>query len=402
MKENPISPSIRSGKNVMLIALLALLAACVSPQKLLETGNYDAAIYKSVNKLVGKKKKKEQYVYTLETAFMKATQTDVAAIEQLKKSQQADKWVHIHRIAQRIDKRQRRVEPLLPIVARNGIKAEFNFVKVNALEQEAKTHAAHYHYETALQLLEQAKRGDKAAARAAHQALRNIDAYFEQYKDKTDLLAVAKRLGTTNILIRMENDSRSILPQDFERELLQLNTVGMNSFWKNYYTNYTSKVNFDYEAVLKIQHLEVSPGRLTEREFEESKAIQDGFEYVLDENGNVAKDTLGNDIKQPRQIIVSALVLESYQTKLASVTARLELRALETSNLISSKRLQADAVFEHYASTFQGDKRALSPTTCERIGNRPQPFPSDVSLIFEAGEQLKPIFKEKVRRMEVR
>ncbi|MEL6945502.1 MAG: hypothetical protein AAFO82_22845, partial [Bacteroidota bacterium] len=122
---------------------------------------------------------------------------------------------------------------------------------------------------------------------------------------------------------------------------------------------------------------------------------------LIDENGNVAKDTLGNDIKQARNIIVSALVLESYQRKFASIEARLELRERRTRNLISSDRLQADAMFEHYASTFQGDKRALSELTCRRIGNRPIPFPSDASLVYEVGEELKPIFKEKIRRIRV-
>ncbi|MEL6720687.1 MAG: hypothetical protein AAFP82_18425, partial [Bacteroidota bacterium] len=68
---------------------------------------------------------------------------------------------------------------------------------------------------------------------------------------------------------------------------------------------------------------------------------------------------------------------------------------------ISLKAVAADKMFEHYASTFQGDKRALSELTCRRIGNRPIPFPSDASLVYEVGEELKPIFKEKIRRIRV-
>ncbi|MEM8528252.1 MAG: hypothetical protein AAGG68_26650 [Bacteroidota bacterium] len=384
----------------LAILMTSLLVACMSPEKSLENGNYDAAIYKSVDKLVGKKKK-EKYVRALEEAFFKATNRDMATINRLKQGDAPDKWARIHQLAKQVEKRQRRVEPLLPLIDRNGIKADFQFVKVNALEQEARSNAALAHYNRALNLLEKAELGNKRAARNAYDELRSIGNYYKQYKNQEDLMERAKILGMTHVLVRMENRSRAILPSDFEQDLLQLDTRGLNATWTTYYTNELSNIDFDYEAVLKITNLDVSPGQIREREFEENKEIEDGFEYVLDENGNVAKDTLGNDIKQPRNIIVSALVLESYQRKLASIEARLELRDRKTRNLISSERLQADAIFEHYASTFQGDKRALSENTCRRIGNRPVPFPSDASLVYEVGEELKPLFKEKVKRMRV-
>jgi len=387
--------------NLFLAVLMtSLLVACMSPEKLLEHGNYDAAIYKSVDKLVGKKKK-EKYVRALEEAFFKATNRDMATINRLKQGDDPDKWARIHKLTQQIEKRQKRVEPLLPLIDRNGIGAEFKFVKVNALEQEARSNAALQHYNQGLALLQKAEKGDKKAARSAYAELKAINTYYTQYKNKEELMERSKFLGTTHVLVSMENRSHAILPSDFERDLLQLDTRGMNSFWTTYYTNELSSIDFDYEAVLRITNLDVSPGQIREREFEENKEIEDGFEYVLDENGNVAKDTLGNDIKRPRNVIVSALVLESYQRKLASIEARLELRDRKTRNLISSERLQADAIFEHYASTFQGDKRALSENTCRRIGNRPVPFPSDASLVYEVGEELKPVFKEKMRRIKV-
>ncbi|MEL6945771.1 MAG: hypothetical protein AAFO82_24215, partial [Bacteroidota bacterium] len=228
--------------------MTSLLVACVSPEKLLENGNYDAAIYKSVDKLIGKKKK-EKYVRALEEAFFKATNRDMAAINRLRGGDAPDKWARIYKVAQQIEKRQKRVEPLLPLIDRNGIKADFQFVKINALEQEARSNAALVHYNNALNLLEKAELGNKRAARDAYDELKATRTYYKQYKNREDLMERAKSLGMTNVLVRMENRSRVILPSDFERDLLQLDTRGMNSSWTTYYTNEATGLDFDYEEI---------------------------------------------------------------------------------------------------------------------------------------------------------
>ena len=44
---------------------------------------------------------------------------------------------------------------------------------------------------------------------------------------------------------------------------------------------------------MRLTNIEVSPEQIKEREYEDTKEIEDGFEYVLDGNGNVAKDSSG-------------------------------------------------------------------------------------------------------------
>ena len=58
--------------------------SCTSIEKLVETGQYDKAIYYATNKLSGAKVNKVEYVKGLETAFKKATDKDMAFIEKLK------------------------------------------------------------------------------------------------------------------------------------------------------------------------------------------------------------------------------------------------------------------------------------------------------------------------------
>ena len=147
---------------------------------------------------------------------------------------------------------------------------------------------------------------------------------------------------------------------------------------------------------MKVTNLEVGPQVVKEREFEEVKEIEEGFDYVLDSRGNVLKDSLGNDVKVPRKVLIRARVFETFQTKVASIDGRLEFYDARNGNLIDSKPLAADAVFENYASTFRGDKRALSEEACRYLGNRPQPFPSDEALLLTAMERLKPVIKNRI------
>ncbi|MCB9267409.1 MAG: hypothetical protein H6558_20495 [Lewinellaceae bacterium] len=380
---------------VGLLAIFAL-SSCTSPQKLLESGNYDQAVYLAVKRLSGKKNKKDKYVLALEEAFEKANERDMRLAERLKREGRPENWTKINDAYRRVRSRQERVAPLLPLISKEGIKADFRFVRVDELEYESRQKAADYYYARAQSWMEDARSGDKLAARRAYEELDKIDQYFRDYKDKAALKQSAHQLGTTHVLVRLENRSRSILPVGLEREIRRIGVRDLNSFWQVYYTEQAKGVDFDYEVVMKVNHLEVGPNLVKEREFEEVKEIEDGFEYVLDDRGNVRKDTLGNDIKVPRKVLIRARVFETYQTKVASIDGRLEFYDLRTHDLIDSKPMAADAVFENYASTFRGDRRALSEDACRYLGNRPQPFPTDEALLLTAMEQLKPVIKSRI------
>jgi hypothetical protein len=387
---------------IVSVLLLGILSSCTSPQKLVERGDYEDAIETALRRLAGKKKKKAKLVLALEEAFAKANQRDLAAANRLKNQGRAENWPRIHRHYEDIRQRQEAVAPLLPLVSKEGVKANFRFVKVDELEYEARQNAAEFHYIEAKRLLLEAERGDKLAAREAYSELESTRTYFERYKEREALQQKAHALGQTKVLVKLENQSPTILPRPLQRDIEAIGVQDLNSFWKAYYTSSARETDFDYEVVMRITNVEVDPGLVKQREFEEYKEVQDGTEYILDEAGNIAVDSLGNQLTQPRYIRVGALVIEQYQTKSAFIGGRLEFYDKRNNNLIDSRPLNAEAVFENYAATFQGDKRALSEQTRQRIGNRPQPFPSEEALLFEAAEQLKPFIKQQIagaRRM---
>ncbi|MEM7575456.1 MAG: hypothetical protein AAF433_21310 [Bacteroidota bacterium] len=381
---------------LLLLGSLLLFPACGSIDKLVEEGDYDAAIERARRNLSGRDRKNPRYVAALEEAVNRANERDVREAERLKSRGGGADWSAIFRIYDKIDRRQEALQPLIPLVDKDGREAQFRFVRVSPLLVEARQKAADQHYRRAENLLQEARTGNKPAARQAYAALQRTQNYLTNYRNSATMLREAEELGVVFIVLQMENQTRAYLPRGFERELLAIRNVNMDSQWRRFHLNPVNGQEYDYRAVIAITNVDVSPERVNERTYIDEKEITDGEEYVLDENGNVAKDSLGNDITQERQVIIRADVIEIYQTKAARVDGQLQIIELNTGRVVEQRDLTVESLFENYASTFQGDRRALSSETRQRLGNEPGPFPSNEELILQAAEELKPILQDEL------
>ena len=381
------------------LLLVFLMNACVSPQKLVEKGNYDEAIKVAVKRLSGKKNKKVKYVQALELAFAKANTKDLAEANQLKNFNRPQNWVRVLDIYEQIKWRQNKIQPLLPLIDKEGIKANFRFVRVEGLIEDAQNKTVEYYYNDGKRLLAAAKKNkDKIEARKAHAEFSKIKDYRRGYKDADKLAREAFTLGTTHILYDVRNESNLALPKAMLNDLKRINVKAMQGPWQVYHVGSTSNIKMDYRIVMNVTNAIVGESLVKEREYEESKTVIDGWEYVLDDRGNVAKDTLGNDLKVDRKVIVKARILEIYQHKTATISARIDILDDNRNELVDSHYLTSDAVFENYASTFQGDKRALSKDTKNRLGNKPVDFPTNEEMLFDAAATLKPLARRKIAK----
>jgi hypothetical protein len=378
-----------------LIAAL-FLASCASPEKLTNSGQFDRAIEVSLKRLKGRKKN-PKFVMSLERAFLKATERDMRSAENLKREGNPENWGRIYALYQLQKNRQNRISPYLPLVADNGYRPDFNFIDVSEFESESKRKAAEFLYADGLRQLEMARASqDRMTARNAYSQFQAIQQYYSTYKDRETLMAEARQLGTTQVGVIMVNNAPVVMPEQAEREMLRLDAAGLNDAWTNYTVDPQSVTGLDYVVVMNIKEIAISPQNQRERQYTDTKEIQDGFEYVLDRNGNVMKDSLGRDMKIPKMINVRANVVEIYQHKAARVGGMLEFRKVDGNQLIKAIPLAVDAVFENYAATFMGDRRALSPESSKRIGNAPLPFPADPAMLFQAAEMMKPTVKQHI------
>lgn len=385
-------------KNLLYIALglsLSLsLVSCASADKMLETGDYDGLVKLAVNKLSGKKKK-EVYVIALEEGFEKITRQDMARIEALRYANRPEDWEAIVPIARDIQKRQDRIEPLLPLVSENGYHAKFSFVQTDKIIIEAKSTAVSLYENRLGDMVTSARDGNKKSARQAFNLIDHIRSLGDRYY-RTDLRDEMWALGINKILIRVENNTNLFMPAGFEEELLSSNFYNEGGSWDRFYTEVDEDMNIDYQVVLKIQDIAVTPDEWQERTFPYSKEIVDGWEYVLDQKGNVAKDSLGNDIKRDKYIRVNATVVETTQSKKALVRARMDIINGSNGARIYSQPLEVEDCFSHVARNIFGDERALEPNL--RIRVLPLGYPSESSMIWDAFQALKPKFFNEVRQ----
>jgi hypothetical protein len=382
--------------------LLMSSFSCTSIEKLVDSGQYDKAIYISTNKLSGAKVKKVEYVKGLETAFKKATDRDMAFVEKLKNEGNPESWETILSVYATISNRQESIRPLLPLTDENGKKANFLFVNTNDLEKEAKEQTINFLYSSAKDFLQEARSTkDRIPARKAYDALLRLKNYSARFMDVPQLEREARELGTTKILVNVQNYSQAVFPAGLEDEILRLGFRDLDREWQKFDAYPERNREYDLGITLILSNVQVSPGAVSEKSFSEKKEIPDGFQYVLDEKGNVKKDTAGNDIKLPKNKVIEAQILEVFQSKSAGLSGRLEVIDLHTKGVRESRDINAVAIFENRAASFKGDERALTEDTKKRLGNRPAVFPTDAILLLEAARKLRPLVISELRKIRI-
>jgi hypothetical protein len=123
------------------------------------------------------------------------------------------------------------------------------------------------------------------------------------------------------------------------------------------------------------------------------KKISDGFEYVLDANGNVMKDTAGNDIKLEQFKDITCTLVETQQFKSVGIKGEVEILSLEPERLIQQEPFGAANQFEHFSARSIGDEGALTEEALIKTQQEKIAFPSDVDMVLMCTETIKPAIR---------
>ncbi len=389
-------------KNFTIITVLFLvLSSCVGRKKIekqLNTGNYDQAINNALKKLETNKnvKRKQDYVYMLREAYYKVVEDNLYRIDQLIKDGNPEYYQDIFNIYRQLDSRQNSIKSVLPLHL-NGKEVKFKFNNYTSNIVAYKNKVSDYKYEQAKQLLATNAKYD---ARQAYTLLEDIEAINPNFKDIRELMDQAHFIGTDFVLVTVKNETNQIVPKRLEDDLLNLDTYGLNNkFWTSYHSTPLSDINYDYSMDLELKRINISPEHVYEKQQLRELEVVDGWEYVLDENGNVAKDSLGNDIKQDKIVTVRARFFEIQQVKSTQVIGKVVFTDLKQNQILESFPIDSEFIFENFYGRVNGDRRALNEDDIQLLGNRAVPFPSNEQMVFDTGEDLKLKLKDIIRRM---
>ncbi|GAA4951249.1 hypothetical protein GCM10023314_25760 [Algibacter agarivorans] len=390
-------------KKLLLLPLVLLLIACNTRKQVeiaVNSGNYDRAINTALDKLRKNKDKKRNYDYIvmLQDAYYKVVERDLENIAHLKKDNNPETFRNIYERYLDLNARQEAIKPILPLNV-NGKNIPFTFNDYSNDIISSKTQLADYLYEKGIDLLES---DDKHIIRQAHSELSYLERISPNYENTRDLLAEAHERGKDHILVSIHNDTQQVIPQRLETELLNFDTYGLNKFWNEYHANKVPNLNYDYAMHLNLKQIDVSPERINQREFLREKEVADGWEYEKDRNGNVLKDSLGNDIKFEKIIKVRGRLYETIQTKSAQVIADVVYIDTHSNQSVDTFTIDSGFVFEHIFARYKGDKRALVKDDRPLLNNRQLPFPSNEQMVFDTGEDLKLQLKDIINSYAVR
>ena len=391
-------------KITLLLAFLLVLSSCAKREtrNMLTSGDYDGAIINAVNGLQGNKntKGKQDYVYMLEEAFAKAGERDLRNIATWFKDANPRNLEQIYDTYINLNKRQEMIRPLLPLkLLKEGRDAKFPFSDYSDQIVSSKNALAKYLYDNSKALL---ATKDKMSFRRAYDDLVYLNQLSPNFKDVSQLIETAKFKGTDFVNVYTKNETNMVIPVRLQDDLLDFSTYGLNDKWTVYHSNKVKGIDYDYGMIVNFRQINISPEQVKEKEFQKEKQIKDGVKNLVDANGNVVKDSLGNPIKVDNLKTVSINIYEFAQFKACQVTAKVDYIDFKSNQLIDTFPLASEFTFNHIYSRYKGDKRACEQDYYPNFDRRAVPFPSNEQMVYDTGEDLKGKLKTIISRNKFR
>ncbi|WP_439554615.1 hypothetical protein [Flavobacterium macrobrachii] len=391
-------------KITTLLVLLLVLASCGKRQtrEMLTSGDYDNAIQNAVEGLRGNKtaKGKQDYVYMLEEAFAKAKERDLRNINVWFKDANPQNLEKIYNTYVQLNSRQESIRPLLPLkLLKEGRNAIFPFDDYSDQIVSSKNALAKYLYDNSKALL---INKDKNVLRRAYDDLVYLKNLSPGFKDTDKLIEEARFKGTDFVSVYTKNETNMVIPVRLENDLLDFSTLGLNDKWTVYHSNRQKGIDYDYGMIVNFRQINISPEQVREKELQKEKVIKVGVKNLLNANGQVVRDSLGNPIKVDDMRTVRATVYEFAQFKACQVTAKVDYIDFRNNQLLQTFPLESEFVFNHMYSRLKGDKRACEQEYYPNFERRAVPFPSNEQMVYDTGNDLKNKLKDIITRNKFR
>ena len=368
-----------------LLLLALLLSGCGSSKKQLQKGNYDAAIDKAVKQL-RKDPDDAKQIEILTQSYKIANDQDNERIRFLKMEGRPDGWDEIYLNYKALNDRQSLVRTVTPL-NNNGRSVDFPYVDYMPEMIGAKRKAADFYYAHGNELM---KADIKENYRQAFNEYVRAKQYVGDYEGIDNKIQDAKYLGMSRVFISIRNSSVLKFPPEFEQDLLALDLPRLNTDWVEYHTkNLNENTKYDYYVNVNVKNIAVSPDQTIQRDSVIKRDVEDGFDYVLDKNRNVMKDSLGNDIKRKKYKTLQCALVETIQSKACRIDGDVEVIQVNPDKVLKKDPIGAQSNFENISSRALGDIQALNQQQLDRTKTSVVPFPSDFEMVMRCSESLK-------------
>ena len=380
-------------KKVFIIFTAISIWSCGTSKKAennLNIGDYDTAIQLSTEALAkGKTKKSNQkHIPILEQAFAKANTRDLAKIKALKKNNDSDSWKQAFDLYVGLNNRKAKIQPLLPLyITEQNRNAKFDLKDYTNDIISTKNTLSEKLYQKGKRLLYTGKALD---ARKAYEKFNYLDLINSGYKDVRSLITQAKAKGTTYIYATEENKTGKQIPKQLEDDILNFGSFGLDNNWLVFHTKKNYSKRYSKTVTIELDQVVISPDQENTQLVNQEKRVKDGWKYILDQKGNVMKDSLGNDLKRDKIITVRAEIKLFQQLKTAKITGKVNYKNYNNNASIGVYPVSAEAKFENVYGKFRGDQRAIEQKYYKVLQNKPvEKFPTDQEIIMYTSKGLQ-------------
>ena len=380
-------------KTLAFLVTMLLLSSCGSTTKKLQQGNYDAVIDKTVKKLI--RNADADDAAEMDHAFRLANDRDLERIKFLAMENNPDNYDEIFSRYNMLKERQRRVRTVTPLTV-DGMTYSYEYVDYDAAMIAAKKKAADFFYSNGKALLENSLQ--KQDYRDAYYQLMKASEYSGgQFENIDALIYDARMKGISRVIVEVNNQTPLILPPQVEEDLISFDTRGLGNEWVEYHFKHVDEnATYDFAVFVKLLSILVSPDNVKDTDQIFKKNISDGFDYVLDANGNVMRDTAGNDIKVQKFKEITCTLIETQQFKSVEIRGEVEILSYNPDRLIQKEPFGASNRFEHVSARSIGDEGALTEEALKTTQQEKIPFPTDVDMVLMCTETIKPAIRNAI------
>jgi len=333
------------------LLLAVLLASCNTTKKLYEAQEYDQVIQRVAPEAVkGKATLKEMNM--LAASYHKANQADHERIQSLKATGQPDVWPEIY---QRYCSMKGRNDVLSKLPKK--VKKGMNYAKLDLDEDMlvARNKAENFLVAKANQLL---STGSKADAEESAEYIKQLARTNPENKNMMDLRKKQMLRSANEVTLRFANE------EPMPKSVVDV-VLGFDEGEVPYTIVLTKKSSA--LVTIDVRSIEVSPIRLDEVSFKESK------------DGKTVE------------------VTDHSQNKSATITGVIDYRDQE-GKLIGTVPFEAKSSFKNDYTTIRGDREACSAETLNRLNSQPVPVPTDESLLLDAARKLNDLLANELKK----
>jgi hypothetical protein len=379
---------------ILSIFLAAMLGSCYSAKKSYERGDYDMAIQLAAKKL-RKKPDDQKTIEILVNSWEISNRVDKDDLNS-QLSSSSPNWEQVYAIYKRLDDRQRIVKQLPKLKPDNHkLNVNFEFEDYASALNNAKQNAIQDLTNKGDQYL---AKGDRFNARTAYEYYNKAYGYDNSngnLKSKSDQ---AFALGITHVLIQATPANMVSLPENFVRQALEKRWSNLESNWLRLHNTFQSGTIYHYYTDVLINSIVISPERVAETSYVDTKKIEDGWEYVKNSDGSIKTDSLGNKLKQTVYRDITCTVRKYTMTKEATVNGTVIIYGIDSDHRYANDAIQSVYTYKYEYATVQGDSRALSKTSQDLANKQAGTFPPNNDLIMNSSTNFGSSIYDKVNQ----